>query len=172
MRFDIPEPNMFYMGVKNSKFTFDDVSVKAWVADQCFGNVLNCFAGMNVVVDHEYRVDINPDRFKLDYVGNVMDFFAFNDSEDEEDRYVFDTLIVDPDWNKRKSKEKYDGKWIGWLQRMKEDIARYARNRIIHAGYEISLFGQKRGFYISDILVCNPYGEIRPYFVTVEKKYK
>ena len=41
---------------------------------------------------------------------------------------------------------------------------------IIGLGHEISNFGKGRGLTVEDLYIVNPFGEIRPYFISVEKK--
>jgi predicted RNA methylase len=151
-------------------YTFDDQKIMSLVRSLVkHGEVLNLFAGKNIVVGDETRVDLNKSLPRLDY---VMDSFDFVQHAIMNRNLRYDTIIYDPPWNERKSKELYNGYYIGKFTKLKDDIVKLLKHGgvIISAGYEIDNFSQKRGMQLQHITVVNPSGEIRPFFITVEKR--
>ena len=153
------------------KYTFDAKKVREYVVKHCEKKTLNLFAGINVLaidgVD-ETRIDLDNEMPDLDFCCSAEEFIA---------SYIgdkFDTIIYDPPWNERKAKEFYEGRYIGRFQKLKAGIVKQLKlgGIIISAGYEISNFGKKRGFEVEKLLIINPYGEIRPYFISIERYVK
>ena len=144
-------------------YTFKEKKVLDIVRSLSQGKVLNLFAGKYVVKDGEYRVDLDELMPNLDFVGNAKDFLKINIEK-------FDTIIYDPPWNERKSKEFFEGRYIGKFTKLKDDIAKLLNpnGRIISLGYTITNFGKKRNMELSDLTIVNPRGEIRPYFISME----
>ena len=86
-----------------------------------------------------------------DYYGDAYDFITTTELK-------FDTIIFDPPYNLRKSREKYNGKYIGSLTKIKNSIVRVLNSggRIIHFGYDTVGMGKGRGFdKIAICLVCH-----------------
>lgn len=156
--------NIYYIEAGCHKYTFDDKKVKETVERECEGKVLNLFAGKNNLNVDETRVDISPE-FNPQYCMSAEAYlYNYND--------IFDTIIYDPPWNERKSKEFYNGHYIGKFTKLKDLIVCHlsSNGKIISIGYEISNFGKKRGFEIESLYVINPFGEIRSYFISIERK--
>ena len=128
---------------------------------------MNLFAGKNRLAVEETRVDIS-DKFYPDYNNGAENFLAFA----LDNCMKFDTIIYDPPWNERKSKEFYNGNYIGKFTKLKNDIVQILNEKgiIISAGYEISNFGKGRNMEVKKVYVINPFGEIRPYFISIEQK--
>lgn len=153
------------------KYTFDAKKVKEYVVSNCEKKTLNLFAGMNVLATDgidETRIDLDVDMPDLDFNCSAEVFI---------NSYIgdkFDTIIYDPPWNERKAKEFYEGRYIGRFQKLKEGIVRQLKlgGIIISAGYEITNFGKKRGFEQEKLLIVNSHGEIRPYFISIERHVK
>ncbi len=161
--------NLTYIEANCYQYTFDAKPVKEFVEECCYGNVANLFAGKNRLVGDfvEYRID-SSNEFNPGFNMLATDFLKQNQKE----KMLFDCMIFDPPWNERKSKEFYGGRYIGKFQLIKElmtDVLKLG-GRIISCGYEITYFGRDRGFELTDLLIVNPKGEIRPYFVSVEEK--
>lgn len=158
------EPEVYYVEDGCFKYTFDAKKVQKIVESNCTGRVLNLFAGKNRLNVSEVRVDISND-FNPDFHVSAEDFLR-------ECRQKFDTIVYDPPWNERKSKELYNGHYIGKFTKLKDGIVQILTNNgiVISVGYEISNFGRSRGMQLARVYVINPSGEIRPYFVSIEKK--
>ncbi len=154
-----------YMKANCFAYTFDDPKILAWVRKRTKGEVLNLFAGKNIVKTNEYRVDLDATMPKV-RVMSAEKFLVVSKNE------IFDTIIYDPPWNERKSKEFYNGNYIGKFTKMKNDIVTKLKHngKIISVGYEITNFGEKRGMFLDELLIINPHGEIRPFFISIERR--
>lgn len=150
-------------------YTFGDPKLMKIVKSMVEGpRILNLFAGKNTVHRLEVRVDSDPEMPNLHFTGTAKKFLNMMKRK----LVIFNTIIYDPPWNERKSKEFYGGRHIGKFTRLKDDIVSVldASGIIISAGYEIDNFGKGRGMKLEEVLVVNPSGEIRPFFITVERK--
>ena len=169
-------PKLHYIEDGCYKYTFDAKKVKKFVEDHCRGDVLNLFAGKNRLnVTHidnqgrlfndELRVDLSLE-FNPDFPMSAQKFLELA----IENNLTFDTIIYDPPWNLRKNKEFYAGRYIGKFTKLKNNIVKLLREdgRIISIGYEISNFGKGRNLQVSKLATINSFGEIRPYFVSIE----
>ena len=140
-----------YLQQPPKKYTFEQVDLRKWTEKWAEGKVLNLFAGKTKLNLDEVRVDINIDM-PADYYMDAYDFLK------EWDYYKFDTIIFDPPYNLRKSREKYDGKYFGSLQKIKNEMVRVLKpgGLIIHYGYDSVGLGRSRGFEkIAICLVCH-----------------
>lgn len=164
------DPNLFYIEGGLYKYTFQEAKVKAVVEEECRefnSEVLNLFAGKHRLdVEDEFRVDLS-DEFEPDHCGDAMGFLkdAGNDK--------WDCMVYDPPFNERKSKEFYEGRRVGKYTKMKDSIVQCLNpgGKIVGLGHEISNFGKGRGMEVESLYVVNPFGEIRPYFISVERKF-
>ena len=160
-------PELSYIEDGCYKWTFDAKKVKKFVENNCQGKVLNLFAGKNRLSVNEVRVDISDEFFPGFDIG-AEEFIKMA----KEEGWKFDTIIYDPPWNERKSKEFYDGNYIGKFTKLKNGIVSLLKQSgiIISLGYEITNFGKSRGMLLIKLLIVNPKGEIRPYFASIEKQ--
>lgn len=160
-------PDLFYIEDGCYSWTFEAKKVKKLVEDNCKGKILNLFAGKTHLDIQETRVDIS-EEFNPLHNQSAEDFLYSALLCD----WKYDTIIYDPPWNERKSKEFYNGKYIGKFTKLKDDIVKILNRNgiIISIGYEISNFGKKRNMEVKKVYVINPFGEIRPYFVSIEQK--
>lgn len=142
------------------------MKVKSIVQRRLTGKVLNLFAGKNKLDYKDIIYVDSSSEFDPDYNMNAKDYLLMVKKE------TFDTIIYDPPWNERKSKELYNGRYIGQFTKMKNNIISIlkARGKVISLGYEISNFGKIRGMQLEELVVVNPFGEIRPYFISIERK--
>ncbi|PWI49538.1 hypothetical protein CEE45_01725 [Candidatus Heimdallarchaeota archaeon B3_Heim] len=161
------KPTLEYVEANCYKWTFDAKKVKRFVMKNCRGKILNLFAGKNRLSIHETRVD-SSNEFSPDYHMKAEKFIK----KAQQKNWKYDTIIYDPPWNERKSKEFYNGHYIGKFTKLKDDIVSLLTNTgiIISAGYTITNFGESRGLELEKILNVNPKGEIRPYFISIEQK--
>lgn len=150
-------------------YTFDDPKVMKLMQslNEGFG-ILNLYAGKNVISYDEVRVDLRSFMFDLTYNISDSEFLKMAKLKN----WFFQTIFYDPDWNDRKSKEFYNGAMRGKYTRYKDDIVSLLTKNgiIISAGYEIDNFGKLRGMELEKIIIVNPSGEQKPFFITVERK--
>jgi len=157
-----------YIQASDHPFTFQVEPVREWIIKRLHDHkVLNLFAGKTKLIDNEFRVDLS-NEFKPHFHGSAgyyLDLCILNS-------IFYDIIIWDPPWNDRKSKEFYNGRMIGKFTKIKNKAVYCLPigGIIISAGYEISNFGESRGMKLVEILIVNPGGEKRPYFITVEEK--
>jgi len=160
-----------YLEANCYAYTFDEKKVLKWVRTKIPSNakVLNLYAGKNVVKRGETRVDSSPDIDNLTHRMTDTEFLQLAKKE----KLKYDVIIYDPDWNERKAKEYYEGRTRGRYTRYKNDIVDLLEfgGIIIGIGYEITNFGHIRGMEGEITLVINPKGEIRPYFVSIERRF-
>lgn len=112
------------------------------------GKVLNLFSGRVLLGVDEVRVDIDKDM-PADYHEDAYKFI---------ERWgggKFDTVILDPPYNVRKAREKYEGRYIGCFTRIKDILPQILAvgSRVITLGYDT--VGMKRTRKIAVCLVCH-----------------
>ena len=156
---------MSYLVQPANKYTFKMPRVKKWVQRHCKGNILNLFAGKTKLHANEVRVDIDP-AVNPDYCCDAHDFVrTWNGKK-------FDTVILDPPYNVRKAREKYNGNWIGSFTKIKDILPNIINNGgiVIIFGYDTTGMGKKRGFKKIEILVINHCGDFNDTLALVEQK--
>lgn len=133
------------------RYTFEQPRVKSWVESMCRGKVLNLFAGKVLLNADEIRNDIDltmPADFHQDAYELVCAFPS----------YSFDTIVLDPPYSLRKSREKYEGRCIGSFTKIKNELPRILRagGRVITFGYDSVGMAKKRGFSkVAILLICH-----------------
>ena len=122
------------------KYTFEQPQLRTWVEGQCKGKVLNLFAGKTKLNIDEFRVDIDP-LVSPNYCGDAFDFVMKTELR-------FDTIILDPPWSIRKSREKYEGRIVGSFTKIKNNLRRILNDggRVITVGYSSTGMSKSRGF--------------------------
>lgn len=139
-----------YLAQPPKKWTFEQPRLKEWTEMQCQGRALNLFAGKVLLSVNEYRVDLS-DEFVPDIVMDAYEFVSTTDLK-------FDTVILDPPYNLRKSREKYEGRYIGSLTKVKNALPRIINphGRVISFGYDSVGMAKCRRFKkIAICLVCH-----------------
>ena len=160
---DSHRPDFTYLLQPPRKYTFEQPRLKEWTESFCTGKVLNLFAGKVRLNCHEFRVDIS-DEFHPDYMGDAYEFVKTTERK-------FDTIILDPPYNLRKAREKYNGKYIGSFTKIKNSIPRLLEpgGLVITFGYDSVGMSRKRGFKkIAICLVCHN-GDHNDTIVVVER---
>lgn len=141
-----------YLNQPPRRYTFEQPKLKKWVERWCVGETLNLFAGkVKLSIPCEYRVDIDVNM----PANTHSDAFLFVSSWKDK---KFDTIILDPPYNIRKAREKYEGRWIGKLTKIKNILPNILTDngRIIQLGYSSVGMGKVRGFEkIAICLVCH-----------------
>jgi len=130
---------------------------------------LNLFAGKVLMECAEVRVVVDPDapaHFHMD----ALDFVVMAMGEG----WMFDTVILDPPYNVRKAREKYEGRYIGRFTEVKEVLPSVIApgGRMITLGYDTVGMSKSRGFEkIAVCVVCHG-GDHNDTLGLVEKKVK
>lgn len=124
--------------------------LRKWVEQWCQGKVLNLFAGRTKLNVDEFRVDVDKTA-AADYYGDAHNFVM-------QTNLRFDTIILDPPYNLRKAREKYQGQYIGLLTKTKNELHRILNPnaRVISLGYDSVGMSRKRNFEkIAVCLICH-----------------
>jgi hypothetical protein len=140
--------NFIYLKQPPKRYTFEQPKLKKWVEQNCKGKVLNLFAGKVKLNVNEIRVDIDK-TVNPDY---CMDAFEFVTSHKEK----FDTIVLDPPYNIRKAREKYNGRFMGSFTKIKRELPKILADngRVITLGF--NSIGMGRGFIKREIcLICH-----------------
>lgn len=155
-----------YMLQPPKRYTFEQPKLREWVENNCRGKVLNLFAGKTKLNVDEYRVDFDKD-VPADFYGDAFEFISTTDMK-------FDTIILDPPWSIRKSREKYEGRVVGSFTKIKNNLRRILNNngRVISVGYSSTGMSKSRGFKkIALAIVCHN-GDHDDSFAVVEEDYE
>lgn len=139
-----------YMEQPPKRYTFEQPLLKLWVEQWCKGKVLNLFAGKVILGVDEFRVDIDK-AMPAHFHGDAFEFVSST-------KMIFDTVILDPPYNLRKSREKYNDRYVGSLTKIKNSINRIVTPfaRIISLGYDSVGMSKKRGYEkVAICLVCH-----------------
>ncbi len=153
-----------YLMQPPKRYTFEMPKVKLWTEKWCRGRVLNLFAGYTKLNVDETRNDLDIDA-PSDYHKDAFEFVGEWTGE------KFDTIVFDPPYNLRKSREKYKGNYIGSLTKIK-NILRNILNvngHIISFGYDSVGMSYSRGFIkLAICLICHS-GDHNDTIVVVER---
>ncbi len=146
----VSEINFTYLAQPPRKMTFEQPKLRLWCEKWCKGKVLNLFAGTTKLDVDEFRVDSNKEML-ADWYGDAFEFVRTTNLR-------FDTIILDPPYNLRKSREAYQGHYIGSFTKIKNELKRILNPgaRIITFGYDTVGMSKSRGFdKIAICLVCH-----------------
>lgn len=156
-----------YMEQPPKRYTFEQPQLKEWVERHCKGKVLNLFAGMTRLSVDEFRVDIDKEAIADCH----MDAHEFLDTYKGE---KFDTVILDPPWSLRKSREKYEGRYMGDFTRIKNKVPSVLKDggRVITVGYSSTGMSKQRGFAKVALCVVCHNGDHDDSFGIVEDSVK
>lgn len=142
-----------YLAQPPRRYTFEQPKLKRWIEDNCKGKVLNLFAGKVKLNVDEVRVDIDK-NMPADYYMDAESFI----NEAIEKKMIFDTIVLDPPYNIRKSREKYEGRYIGSFTKIKNKLPLILSEGgfIITLGYDSVGMAKCRGFKkIAICLICH-----------------
>jgi len=155
-----------YMKQPPKRYTFEQPKLKLWIENHCKGKVLNLFAGRVKLNVDEYRVDIDKNSL-ADYYGDAYIFVTTTEMK-------FDTVILDPPYSVRKSREKYEGRLIGSFTKIKDVLPRILNEngRIITLGYSSTGMSSSRGFKKIALCVICHSGDHDDTLCIVEDKVK
>jgi hypothetical protein len=158
-----------YLKQPPTKWTFSTPKTKEWVESRCEGHTLNLFAGKTKLNVNEVRVDLSPEEAEADYYIDAFEFIQYwiiNGTK------AFNTIILDPPWNIRKAREKYQGRYIGSFTKIKNELHKImAPNcKVITFGYDSTGMSKSRGFEKEEILLINNSGDHNDVIAVVERK--
>ena len=140
-----------YLTQGPKRYTFEMPRVKEWVDERCIGRTLNLFAGRTLMEADEVRVDIDEDA-PADFHVDAYEFVKTYSDQ------LFRTVILDPPYNVRKAREKYNGRHIGKLTQIKNCLNNIVTSdaRVISLGYDSVGMSKHRGYKKTAIcLVCH-----------------
>ena len=151
------------------KYTFENPKIRKWVEYQCEGTVLNLFAGPTKLSVDEVRVD-QDEKMPVDYHMDCREFVEYATSQ----KIKFDTVIMDPPYTHRKSKEMYDGKMVGQFPRLKNELINILSRdaKIITFGYDTVGMSASRGFKKEGVAVICHGGDSKDTLCVIERKIK
>jgi len=161
-----------YLAQPPRRYTFEAPKVKLWTEQQCKGKVLNLFAGKTILNVDEVRVDIDP-LMPADYRIDAYNFVErWAELVKDNKQNKFDTIILDPPWNYRKAREKYEGRWIGKLTKVKNLLPQILNDggRVISWGYSTVGMSKSRGFKKLAICLVTHSGDHNDSIGLVEEK--
>ena len=152
-----------YIAQPPRRYTFEQPKLRSWVEQHCEGKVLNLFCGTTNLNVDEYRVDIDT-SVPADYYGDAYEFVMTTDKK-------FDTIILDPPWSVRKSREKYGSRMIGKFTKLKNELHRVLNRGglVITVGYSSTGMSASRGFVKEALCVVCHNGDHDDSFAVVEK---
>jgi len=155
-----------YLTQPPKKYTFQQPKLREWTEKQCKGKVLNLFAGTTKLNVNEVRVDIDK-NVPADYYMEAFEFVNFA----KEQGMKFDTIILDPPYNLRKSREKYGGRYIGSFTKIKNALLPLMNDGciVIHYGYDTVGMSKSRGFEKIGVCVVCHNGDHNDTLCVVEK---
>ena len=142
-----------YLTQPPKRYTFEQPKLKQWIERNCIGKVLNLFAGNTKLNVNEVRVDIDKNAL-ADY---YMDSYEFVNMAIKK-QFTFDTIVLDPPYNLRKSREKYGGRFIGSFTKIKNLLPQILNENgiVITLGYDTVGMSKSRGFEkVAICLVCH-----------------
>ena len=156
-----------YLCQPPKRYTFEQPKLKKWVEEQCKGYVLNLFAGKTLLDVDELRVDVDTEM-PADYHMEAYEFVAGEVKRGTK----YDTIVLDPPYNVRKAREKYEGRWIGKLTKIKNVLPDLLEEggRVITLGYDTVGMSKSRGFEKKAICVVCHGGDHNDTLCLVEEK--
>jgi DNA modification methylase len=113
------------------------------------------------------RIDLNEDM-PADYHMDAYDFVKMA----IENEWLYDTIIFDPPYNLRKSREKYNGIYTSRLRLIRNELSKILKMNgyVLSFGYDSVGMGKNRGFELIKIcLVCHG-GDHNDTICIIEKK--
>ena len=152
-------------GVK--RYTFEIPQLRREVEKICRGKTLNLFAGQTLLKINETRVDIDP-KMPADYHMPAEEFLELAIAKG----WRYDTVILDPPYNLRKSREKYNGRFVGCFTKLKDLITTIVVDGglVLTFGYDTAGMTRKRGFQKREIWVIYHAGDYNDTLCVVDQK--
>lgn len=156
-----------YIESPPNKWTFKPKKIRTFLERELEGKVLNLFAGETKLRhrDEIVRNDIN-ENIEADYHFDALKI------DEEFDKETFDTVILDPPYNVRKAREKYDGTYQGKFRAIKEKVSKLVRvsGKVLTFGYDSTGMSGSRGFKKVKIYLINHKGDHNDTICLVERR--
>lgn len=144
----------YLASARSYKWTFETPDLVKWIEEHSHGKVLNLFAGKVRLINlDEFRVDLSDD-YKPDLVMSAEDALRKFIKEGT----FFDTVILDPPYSLRMSREKYDGKfYLGKYTKILNLVPRVLNKNgvVLTFGYKSKDMSLSRGFELRSICLIN-----------------
>lgn len=149
------------------RYTFEVPQIRRKVEQTCRGKTLNLFAGKVKLKANETRVDID-ENMPADFHMPAEEFLELAIAKG----WKYDTVILDPPYNLRKSREKYNGHYIGCFTKLKDLVAQVVVDGglVLTFGYDTAGLTRKRGFNKSEIWVIYHAGDYNDTLCVVDRK--
>jgi len=157
-----------YLRQPPKKYTFEMPQLLKWTIQNCKGRTLNLFAGKTRLAGvDETRIDLNPEM-PADYHMDAFEFVLMAKAKG----WKFDTIIFDPPYNLRKSREKYFGVYTSELRKIKTELPNIVSEGgfVISYGYDTTGMGRSRGFELVHVCVINHSGDHNDTLCIIERK--
>ena len=160
--------NFEYIEAPPTKWTFDPSSVCRFVEKELEGRVLNLFAGQTKLrhSGEIVRNDMDEDKDADIHIDATNCREHFSDGS-------FDTLILDPPYNVRKAREKYEGEYMGSFKRVKDQsqhLIKPAGGKVITFGYDSTGMSKSRGFEKQKVALINHKGDHNDTICVIERR--
>jgi hypothetical protein len=158
-------PKFDYIKCPLNKYTFSVNKIRAWVELNCYGKVLNLYAGPTKLNINEIRNDLNPDML-AEYHYDALQFCKMWKGD------TFDTILLDPPYAYRKSMEMYKGIVASPFKQLKDEIPRILSKNgiVITFGYHSVSMGKIKGFGVEKICLFSHGGAIHDTIATIERR--
>jgi hypothetical protein len=159
-----------YLKQPLNKYTFHAPKTKAWVEQQCEGQVtLNLFGGPTrligcMEVSNDLCVELGT-TYHMDALDLVKQLII--------EKKRFNRIVLDPPYAYRKSMECYKGNSIASRFKQLLDLIPeilMEDGRVITFGYHSSAMSKKRGFQIREICLISHGGAQHDTIATVEER--
>jgi len=156
-----------YIEAPPTKWTFEPDSVRRFVESQLEGRVLNLFAG-ETKLRHSgeiVRNDLDEKREADVHIDATQCRKHFEDCS-------FNTVVLDPPYNVRKAREKYEGEYMGAFKRVKNQVQHLVEpgGRVITFGYDSTGMSKSRGYEKEHISLLNHKGDHNDTICTIERR--
>lgn len=178
------------MKLPPNKWTFKYSRMQKWIKNKIDevceegDKVLNLFAGITKLKGvNEYRVELVPYIIKDGKkYSTYADWHGEGGAEEFIDYYTngikagvfkpFKVVLLDPPYNLRKAREKYENRYIGSFTKLKNKLNSilHPNARVITWGYSSVGMSKKRGYKLTEILLVCHSGDHNDTLVTVEDR--
>jgi len=160
-------PEFEYIEAPPTKWTFQPDCVRKYVQNQLDGRVLNLFAGETKLRHNGeiVRNDLDEERDADTHIDATQARKHFEDAS-------FDTVILDPPYNVRKAREKYEGEYMGAFKRVKNQVQHLVKpgGKTLCWGYDSTGMSKRRGFEKEAVALLNHKGDHNDTICVVERK--
>ena len=139
-----------YLQQPPRRYTFEMGELKKFVEKWCIGRTLNLFGGKVRLMVKEFSNDIDT-NMPTDYHMDAYEFVK------KCKKNFFDTVILDPPYNFRKSVEKYGGRYMTDYPIIMDKVMEITTQdaRVITLGYNTGGMGTIRGFKKIALCIVN-----------------